>query len=100
MNKICFRKDTTGEIYAVFLDEINHHSKLELMCYAHMGQHGGCCIRWLYSETIPAKESEYKSLLAELTNIVGYKNLELKKRLPKYDQTIRTIIKLQRECNR
>jgi len=95
MTNIVFRKDRTGEITAVFLNEINHHSRLELVCYAHMGQHGGCSIGWLY-ETEPAKPKDYQSLLKELVDVIGYKDLKIKTRLPKYQNTIATIVKEQK----
>jgi len=98
MTKISFRKDNDGEIIAVFLNEINHHSKLELVCYAHMGQHGGCSIGWLY-ETRPAKSSEYKSLLNELIHSIGYEDLEIQDRLPPYSKTVQIIANEQRKLD-
>lgn len=99
MTNIIFRKNNLGQITAVFLNDINHHSRLELVCYEHMGQHGGCDIGWLYS-TKPAKPSEYRNLLNELVNNIGYKDLKIKTRLPSYQNTIAIIVKEQQELKK
>ena len=87
---IVFRKDKKdGEICAVFLDDIFNHD-YKLTCYAHIGQHGGCCIGWLYHDTVPATKWEYESLLKELTGIYSSHDpatLTVKNRLPAYEKT-------------
>lgn len=97
MNNIVFRKDKTGEVTAVFLNDIAHHNALNLVCYAHMGQHGVCSIDWLYTDTKPAKATEYQKLLLELTNHVGYTDLKIVSRLPSYPAIIKNITRLQSE---
>ena len=86
---IVFRKDKDGDITAVFLDD-KFNDDYKLTCYAHIGQHGGCCISWLYHNTKPAKLSEYESLLKELITIYNMDektNLTVKNRLPSYEKT-------------
>ncbi len=55
-----------GDVTAVFptLDE----GQGTMRCYAHIGQHSGCCLEWYWS-TRPARPAEYASLLAELRDI-------------------------------
>ena len=83
---IVFRKDKDGNIDAVFLDD-KFNDDYKLTCYAHVGQHGGCCIGWLYHDTKPATKWEYQSLLNELTNVYHDCTLTVKNRLPSYEKT-------------
>ena len=85
--KIAFRKCKQGLIDAVFLNEI-HSYDYQLTCYAHTGQHSACSIDWLYQDTTPATQAEYKDLLNELTNSIGYTYLEVVNRLPAYSKTV------------
>ena len=83
---IVFRKDKDGHIDAVFLDD-KFNDDYKFTTYAHIGQHGGCCISWLYHNTKPAKFSEYESLLKELTNVYHDCTLTVKNKLPPYETT-------------
>lgn len=92
--RVIFR-ESQGIITAVFLNEVNHHSRLELVCYERIGQHGGCCIDWVYHSTKPAKPDEYSSLLKELESL-GYSDLQVVNRLPSKYETIQNINQQQR----
>lgn len=81
--RVAFRKDTfNGIITAVFIDEIFTDSRpWTRVCYEHLGQHGECALAWVVQDTRPAKPSEYKALLRELTELVGYNDLKILKDL-------------------
>jgi len=85
--KIAFRKDKTGDITAVFVDEIHSNDYL-LSCYAHIGQHGPCHISWVYNDTKPAKVEEYASLETEIRGIYADCNVKILNKLPTYEKTI------------
>lgn len=59
-----------GTVTAVFPSICADYAGHEMMCYAHIGQHSGCCIGW-YRETRKAAPAEYAPLLRELTAIYG-----------------------------
>lgn len=61
------------EVTAVFVDSGNYKMK---ECYVHEGQHSVCAVDWVNDECRPAKYAEYKPLMDELQNLVGY-NLEV-----------------------
>lgn len=61
------------EVTAVFVESGNYRMK---ECYAHEGQHGVCAVDWVNEECRPANYAEYKPLMDELQNLVGY-NLEV-----------------------
>ena len=91
--RIIFRKDKTGEIVAVYLDETFNANTYTLACYVHFGQHGACSIDWLYQDTKPAKEHEYIDLLRELMEYHSdYSDdmvlFNVLTRLPKYEKTL------------
>lgn len=48
------------------------------MSYEHIGQHGNAC--YPHPQTEPASLEEYKDLLNELVNRVGYTDLRIVKR--------------------
>ena len=54
-----------ADVTAVFPCEPAGYDGDTMMCYAHIGQHGGCSLGWYY-KTRPATESEYADLKAEL----------------------------------
>lgn len=88
MTRILFRADKTGSfinsITAIFVDEVFTNSRpSSRMSYAHIGQHGECCLEWVRLATRPAKKEEYTPLLRELENLIGYKDLEILNRLPR-----------------
>lgn len=64
---VIFRKQTDGEILAVFPNQLEYNLYLE--CYAHIGQHSTCSLDYYRSDTRPATPEEYADLLAELTAI-------------------------------
>ena len=66
--RVCFRRDSAGEITAVFLSKPLDRGRF--VCYEHVGQHGLCDQRWV-RETRPAKPAEYSNLKRELESI-GY----------------------------
>lgn len=61
------------EVTAVFVESGNYRMK---ECYAHCGQHGTCAVDWIADCDRAATYAEYKPLMDELQNIVGY-NLEV-----------------------
>lgn len=82
--EIVFRKNKTGDITAVFLNEAFKHYGNSLVCYAHIGQHGECSMDWLYQDTMPATKEEYQDLFKELTIIYDDTKLIVKDRLPPF----------------
>lgn len=84
--KVCIRIERNGGALAVFPGMYEGYGMVD--CYAHVGQH--CVAEWLYLryETRPASPEEAAPLLRELSQI-GYKDLEIIKKLP----TFRWMIK-------
>lgn len=80
---VVFRKFLgSNEIIALFPEQEWNTS--EVVSYMHTGQHSGAHYHHVIKGSTPATEEEYKSLLDELTNIVGYPNLRIiKKYTPK-----------------
>lgn len=64
--RVLFRveRGRTREVTAVFPD-LAQGWGTDVMCYAHVGQHGSCSMEWLRG-TRPAKPEEYADLKAEL----------------------------------
>ncbi len=85
MTKVVFRKfKQGGDIIALFLEQVNK-ANLTIGSYIHVGQHSDADCTGIITATIPAKESEYAELLAELRSI-GYDDIRVMKRCkPKYD---------------
>lgn len=83
MTKVIFRKfKQGGDIIALFPEQT---SRLMVSSYMHVGQHSDADYNGVIAATIPAKESEYTELLAELKSI-GYDDLKILKRgKPKYN---------------
>lgn len=77
IEKKCRHTDTGAvipcEVTAVFVGSGNYRFK---DCYAHCGQHGTCMVDWIAEENRAATYAEYKPLMDELQNMVGY-NLEV-----------------------
>lgn len=74
------RKAEAHEVTAVFPCEPADYEGYNMTCYAHVGQHGGCSIQWLWS-TRAAKPEEYASLARELESApYGYR-LKVYKRI-------------------
>lgn len=61
---VVFRWDA-GEVTAVFPTEPGDFTGYDMVCYAHIGQHGSCAKEWYFC-TRPAKPEEYAELKAEL----------------------------------
>lgn len=77
---VIFRKEKKdGGIIAVFptLFYAEDWRWGEVWCYAHNGQHMEINKYYYDTETVPAVKGEYESLLRELTEDVGYKNLKV-----------------------
>jgi len=62
-----------GDIDAVFLESWHDHYSDQVVCYAHIGQHGSGDYTYFKNNTKPAKN--YDSLLSELKSI--YSDCEL-----------------------
>ena len=73
---IVFRKFRDGDVIALFPDDIDTFSRT-VTSYQHIGQHGGADYSHVISITKPATKREFKPLLDELTDMVGYEKSEL-----------------------
>lgn len=67
---VIFRRDSSGEITAVFPTEPADVYGRYMTCYAHVGQHGSCSMEW-YQTTKPAALPQYSALADELRRL-GY----------------------------
>jgi len=86
---VAFRIDETKEVVAIFIEELSTRN-LDLVCYAHIGQHSSCDPTCVYQNTRPAKPHEYKSLLAELQG--RYENtIVVKNKLPAFGKTMMVL---------
>lgn len=84
MTRVVFRKWKDGDIIALFPDDINPHDGT-VTSYMHVGQHGTADYAGVIADTQPAREDEYRDLLAELMAI-GYTDLRVVKRArPKFN---------------
>lgn len=100
-NAVTFREDlNTGDMCAVFLDQIHNHNNNQLVCYARVGQHGACSIDWLYNCTKPVDNDETNSLMRELVHSCGYKGLVVKYRLPRISIILELFNNQKREVKR
>ena len=83
--KVVFRQlNETGETVALF-PEMVWGTSTDIAYYMHVGQHGSGDYDWFIANSKPSTEQEYKELLDELTNQVGYHNLLImKKSRPKF----------------
>lgn len=64
---VIFRIEPCGDVMAVFPSiPADYHGSM--LCYAHIGQHGGCSESY-YRKTKPAAPNQYASLLVELRGI-------------------------------
>lgn len=70
---VLFRADhkKPHEVTAIFPEVPSDYEGYNMMCYAHVGQHGGCSQQFVWG-TRPAKPDEYASLKTELEQI-GYR---------------------------
>jgi hypothetical protein len=72
---VLFRRYRDGDVIALFpdipFDDAGHVSS-----YSHIGQHSAANYEGVITDTLPAREHEYRHLLKELKK-VGYKNLEI-----------------------
>lgn len=84
--KVLFYKVERDDILAVFPLEPASLDPEEMMCYAHVGQHGGCVIAAVRGKALASPE-EYKSLKKELEE-VGYE-LEILKAMPRNAKRVR-----------
>ena len=86
MTKVVFRKwNKGGEIIALFPEERWNRHNYTINSYIHVGQHGAADYDQVVAISRPAREDEYKPLLAELIDI-GYDDLRVMKRCrPKFD---------------
>ncbi len=84
--KVVFRKlNENNDVVALF-PEIIWGSSYHIAYYMHVGQHGAGDYDWFISNSTPATEQEYKPLLDELTDQVGYQNLRIMKKCrPKFN---------------
>lgn len=79
MTKIVFRKFNDGEIIALF-PELPWDNRGNVTSYLHNGQHGPADYNGVIIKTILATEDEYKALLRELVDIIGYDDLKVIKK--------------------
>jgi len=78
--KIIKSEDFNDIIVAIFPDIQESGCDDVVMCYQHVGQHSGACWDWVIGSTCRATPAEYKDLLSELVNRVGYDNLRIVQR--------------------
>ena len=85
MTRVVFREwKEDGDIIALFPDDINPNDGT-ITSYMHVGQHGSADYVGVIADTQPAREDEYRDLLAELMAI-GYTDLRVVKRArPKFN---------------
>ena len=77
---VIFRKwKDNGDIDALFPEMPGSEEFPGCTAYAHLGQHSNADYYGVMEQTIPAKPSEYKYLLAELESI-GYDNLVIRQK--------------------
>lgn len=81
MTRVVFRKWRDGDIIALFPDEPWSRCDYSTTSYMHAGQHGSADYAGVIADTRPAREDEYRDLLAELMAI-GYTDLRVVKRAP------------------
>lgn len=84
MTKVVFRKWKNGDIIALFPDEPWSRSDYSTTSYMHVGQHGAADYVGVIEATRPAREEEFRDLLAEL-KAIGYTELRIVQRArPKF----------------
>jgi erythromycin esterase-like protein len=85
MTRVVFRKfKDDGEIIALFPEERYGRHDYTINSYMHVGQHSAADYDHVVAISHPAREDEYRSLLAELISI-GYDDLRVMQRCrPKY----------------
>lgn len=84
MTKVVFRKWRDGDIIALFPDEPWSRNDYSTTSYMHVGQHGAADYVGVIASTRPAREKEYRDLLAEL-KAIGYTELHVVQRArPKF----------------
>lgn len=74
MTKVVFRKWKNGDIIVLFPDEPWSRSDYSTTSYMHVGQHGAADYVGVIEATRPAREEEFRDLLAEL-KAIGYTEL-------------------------
>ena len=85
MTKVVFRKiknhDSAhlGDGIIAFFPETRNNG--DVLSYMHHGQHGDASLEFYRKDTAKASPEEYKSLLSELENLVGYDDLRVMQRL-------------------
>lgn len=75
--KVIFRKFPDGDIIAFFPELPGTNNARTCLNYMHIGQHGSgqdTC-----EGTRPATSEEYKALYDELTNVIGYELIVVKR---------------------
>ena len=91
------RKRDYPEVTAVFLCEPSDYEGRFMTCYAHVGQHGRCCMQW-YATTRPATEAEYADLKAELEGEpYGYRLKVYKRITPQHRVALRREVERLRK---
>jgi len=77
MTKVVFRKfKDDGALIALFPEVPWNAGKGTVTSYMHVGQHGDACYGHVIAASRPAREEEYRPLLAELKSL-GYDDLRV-----------------------
>lgn len=85
MTKVVFRRWKDGDIIALFPDAPWSRYDYSTTSYMHVGQHGAADYAGVIAATRPARENEYRDLLAEL-KAIGYTDLRVVQRArPKFN---------------
>ena len=99
ITEVMFRKvkskDFKGTIDAYFPYEIND-LKGNITCYSTLGGHSGVTWDYVLTQTVPAKEIEYKALKSELEYNYGYNLKVVKKR--NYRRYIKEFENVLNQC--
>ena len=75
LTKVEFLVDDTGDVFALFPNQVYARDPKIVTCYAHIGQHSACALSYA-KDCKEATVKQYADLYNELINIIGY-NLDI-----------------------
>lgn len=72
-----------GDVTAIISDPdaVTFNARGEATCYARVGQHSTCSVRWYIESTRKAKPEEFESLKKELESIGYILNIRQKRKV-------------------
>ena len=86
MDKVVFRKENDGSIYAIFPYMLADRHNITV--WDDVSGHGACSFSYTIMHSKPASPDEYAKSKRILENTYGYK-LEILKRMPSYKSFLR-----------